>query len=132
MSWRRLTVGTVLGALLGVVCVSGVSQRLPAAPVPNETLYLVNAWFQRLLMGVLVGLAGWIRLVGRVDSGLNAAMRGVLCGALTSVPFAFLGQEVTVTYFLAGLGFGCVCDLLTTLHSRRWTGEVAKEPKPER
>ena len=119
MSSKRLAVGTVLGALLGVICILGVSQRLPSEPIPDETVYLVNAWFQRLIMGVLVGLAGGLRLVGKLDGAANAAARGVLCGALTSVPFAFFGQEVTVPYFIAGLGFGLVCDLFTTLVCRR-------------
>jgi hypothetical protein len=119
MDVKRLTVGTLAGALLGVVCILGVAQRLPASPVPSAPLYLANAWFQRLIMGVLVGLAGGIRLLGAPSSLPNAALRGLLIGALTSVGFAFLGQQVTWTYFFAGLGFGLIADLATTALVRR-------------
>lgn len=116
---KRLLIGTLAGALLGVVCILGVAQRLPTAPVPSETGYLANAWFQRLIMGVIVGLAGNLRLFGAPQGLPNAALRGLLIGAFTSVSFAFLGQQTTWTYFAAGLGFGLVADLATTAIVRR-------------
>ncbi len=128
MIGKRLAIATLLGAILGVFCALGVSQRLPAEPVPSETLYLVNAWLQRLVMGVMVGLAGGLRIVGELHGSLNALVRGALVGAFTSISFAFFGQQVSVTYLGAGVFFGVINDVVTTRIARRWVPTPRTDP----
>lgn len=118
MNWKRVGAGTAFGALMGVICILGVSQRLPDPVYPSATVYLVGAWYNRVVMGVLIGFAGELKVVEAPDAPLNALLRGVVLGAIVSASFAFFGQVVTVTYFLAGLMFGGANDLLTTYLTR--------------
>jgi hypothetical protein len=114
MNWKRLLVATGLGALLGIACIIGVSQRLPANPLPNAAIYLTGAWYTRLEMGVMIGLAGKLKLIKSPDHILNRIARGALFGAIASVGFAFFQQVASPLYFVAGIMFGVINDILTT------------------
>ena len=111
---KRLIVGTVLGAILGIFCVIGVSLRLPDPVYPNATVYLIGAWYNRVVMGSLIGLAGGIKLYKNEDNILNSIIRGAIIGAFVSVSFSFLSQAIELTYFFAGIVWGLVNDLVTT------------------
>lgn len=111
---KRLIVGTVLGAILGIFCVIGVSLRLPDPVYPNATVYLIGAWYNRVVMGSLIGLAGGIKLYKNEDNILNSIIRGAIIGAFVSVSFSFLSQAIELTYFFAGIVWGLVNDLITT------------------
>ena len=111
---KRLIVGTVLGAILGIFCVIGVSLRLPNPVYPNATVYLIGAWYNRVVMGSLIGLAGGIKLYKNEDNILNSIIRGAIIGAFVSVSFSFLSQAIELTYFFAGIVWGLVNDLITT------------------
>lgn len=111
---KRLIVGTVLGAILGIFCVIGVSLRLPDPVYPNATVYLIGAWYNRVVMGSLIGLAGGIKLYKNEDNILNSIIRGAIIGAFVSVSFSFLSQAIELTYFFAGIVWGLLNDLITT------------------
>jgi len=111
---KRLIIGIVMGAILGIFCIIGVSLRLPDPVYPNATVYLLGAWYNRVVMGALIGLAGGIKIYKSEDHILNSILRGALIGAFVSVGFAFLGQAFTITYFFAGIFFGLLNDFITT------------------
>ena len=111
---KRLILGIIMGAILGIFCIIGVSQRLPDPVYPNALIYLIGAWYNRVVMGALIGLAGDIKLLKEKDSTLNATLRGAIIGAFVSVSFAFFSQEMTITYFFAGMVFGLLNDIITT------------------
>ena len=114
MNSKRLITATVTGAVLGVICILGVSRRLPANPLPNETIFLLGAWYNRVIMGVLIGLAGKWLLFRNLSERWNSLGRGALIGAMVSASFAFMGQEISVPYFFAGIFFGVANDFFTT------------------
>lgn len=107
-------VATGMGAILGIFCILGVSQRMPANPLPNATIYLIGAWYNRVVMGIMIGFAGEFVLLPGEKTTLNSILRGALLGAIVSVGFAFFQQALTVTYFFAGIGFGTINDVVTT------------------
>ena len=111
---KRLIVGTVMGAFLGVFCIIGVSLRLPDPVYPNATVYLIGAWYNRVVMGSLIGLAGGIKLYKNENNPVNSIIRGAIIGAFVSVSFSFLSQAIELTYFFAGIVWGLVNDLVTT------------------
>ena len=121
MKYKRLSTATILGAILGIFCILGVSQRMPTSPVPNSTIYLVNAWYSRVLMGIIIGLAGEIVILKNNEGSiLNPILRGAIIGAIVSVYFAFFGQEISLSYFGAGIMFGVINDVVTTKLVAKW------------
>lgn len=56
MNKTRLVIGLIAGALLGVVCIIGAQIRSGAE---KDTLYLFAFWYNRLLMGGVIGLIGF-------------------------------------------------------------------------
>lgn len=114
MNYKRLITGLILGMILGIFCIIGVSLRLPDPVYPNVVIYLMGAWYNRVVMGALIGLAGDIKIYGEKDSVINSLIRGIIIGAFVSVGFAFFQQTITITYLFAGIGFGALNDLITT------------------
>ncbi|MBD3350872.1 MAG: hypothetical protein GF364_05240 [Candidatus Lokiarchaeota archaeon] len=112
MKYKRLVVSTILGMILGVFCILGASQRIPGY-VTNNILYLSAAWYNRVIMGVIIGLAGEIEII-KGNNFLNSLIRGALIGALVSVGFGLLGQSLEIMFFIAGIGFGTLNDVIST------------------
>ena len=54
MLTNRMKLSIVMGALLGVVCILGAQLR---SGFEKEALYLFAFWYNRLLMGVVIGFA---------------------------------------------------------------------------
>jgi hypothetical protein len=113
--YLRTLISAGFGAILGIFCIIGVNQRLPADPSPSAAIYLLGAWYNRLIMGIMIGLAGEIHFFKEKYRVWESIMRGLIIGALISVSFAFLQQELTLTYFFAGIAYGLIIDLASTL-----------------
>ena len=111
--YKRLLISTGVGMVLGVFCIIGQSQRMPSDPLPSETIYLFHAWYNRLMMGVLIGLAGQWEIM-KSNSIVNAIIRGAILGTLVSASFGLLGQSLALTYFFAGIVYGIIIDGLST------------------
>ena len=111
---KKLMVGTVMGAFLGIFCIIGVSLRLPNPVYPNATIYLIGAWYNRVIMGSLIGLAGGIKLYKNENNIINSIIRGSIIGAFVSISFSFLSQAIELSYFFAGIVWGLINDLVTT------------------
>ena len=113
--YLRVLISAGLGAILGVFCILGVRTRLPANPLPNASIYLLGAWYNRLIMGIMIGLAGEIHIFSEKYQWLESILRGLVIGAIISVSFSFLQQALTWTYFFAGIIYGLIIDLTSTL-----------------
>ena len=50
---------------------------------------------------------------------IESLIRGVVIGAIISVSFSFLQQHLTWTYFFAGIVYGLVIDIVSTLLVRK-------------
>ena len=111
----RTLISVTLGMILGVICILGVRTRMPANPEPSATIYLIGAWYNRFIMGIVIGLAGEFHIFQNKYRIYESIIRGLLIGAIISVSFAFLQQAITVTYFIAGIAYGIIIDVLTTV-----------------
>ena len=119
MNWKRLIFSIPLGMLMGVFCVIGLSQRIPAGGVdPSNTIYLWGAWYERVIMGVMIGFAGELVIFKSKRNLLNAFIRGAILGLFTSAGFAFFQQFIDLPFFFAGMIFGGITDIVATYLSR--------------
>ena len=111
----RIGISTGLGMILGIFCIIGQYSRMPVNPLPNATIYLLGAWYNRVIMGILIGCADdWQFLKNASKPLLNSVIRGAVLGALVSVSFGLLHQRLEIMYFFAGIVWGTLNDTLTT------------------
>jgi hypothetical protein len=68
-------------------------------------------------MGVIIGFAGDLRLIKNFNRSkwLNSTLRGFIFGILVSLQFYLTTSFLDLLSFLAGIGYGIMIDLLTTL-----------------
>ena len=104
MLTNRMKLSIVMGALLGVVCILGAQLR---SGFEKEALYLFAFWYNRLLMGVVIGLAKETQELKR------ALGRGAILGLLVSFAFySSTGFEDAVG-FVAGIAYGVIIEYVT-------------------
>ena len=96
-----MQVALVTGVLLGVVCIVGASARSPEALGAD---YLLGFWYNRVLMGLLIGaLPGrgpLARLLGR----------GVVVGLVVSFGFYSATGFVDAIGFWVGALYGVIIE----------------------
>lgn len=99
---RRMLVGVISGAVLGLVCILGAAGR---AAEPLGAVYLFAFWYNRLLMGLFIGalprMGELPRLVGR----------GALVGIAVSFAFYSATQFADPMGFLVGAVYGVIIEL---------------------
>ncbi len=117
---KRILIATVTGGILGIFCILGQSQRMPENPLPNATIYLIGAWYNRVIMGILIGFVGKWHPINK-STNLNTVLRGVILGILVSISFGLLQQRLELIYFFAGIVWGILNDLITTFVMKRIT-----------
>jgi hypothetical protein len=100
---KRLLYGLVLGAILGIFCIIGASLRMPGT---LSNVYLFSFWFNRLLMGLVIGL------FSRPKTLIIAAIRGILLGAFVSFAFYSATEFLDLMGFLAGLAYGIIIEII--------------------
>jgi len=101
MFTRRMLICIITGALLGVVCIIGAQLRSGFA---NEAYYLFAFWFNRLLMGIVIGLA-WNKL-----NTMQAIARGAILALLVSFAFYSSTGFKDVIGFIAGIVYGIIIE----------------------
>lgn len=101
MFTQRLKVCIVAGAVLGVFCIIGASIR---SGFERDAVYLFAFWYNRLLMGLVIGLA-----VATADVS-KALIRGAVLGFLVSFAFySATGFDDSVG-FMAGIVYGIIIE----------------------
>ena len=111
MNWKRLVIALAVGALCGMFCAYGTSELDPEEMgFGITTALLATTFYNRLLIGLVVGLAGGIVLLkGQLA---NAALRGIILGAVVSVAIGFYGgMEILVLF---GALYGLIADVVAT------------------
>jgi len=98
---RRMLVCIITGALLGFICIVGAQLR---SGFTHEAYYLFSFWFNRLLMGIVIGLA-W----GRLNT-LQAIGCGAFLGLLVSFAFYSSTGFKDVIGFMAGIVYGIIIE----------------------
>jgi len=109
MEMKRLAIAIVVGILSGIFCAYGTTMANVPGLVVDFGL-LATIFYNRLLIGLTVGLAGGIILVK--GEMLNAALRGLILGALVSIGISFYGGSEILILF--GMTYGLVADVLAT------------------
>ena len=101
MLTQRMKVSLITGAILGVVCIVGASIR---SDFGLGAVYLFAFWYNRLLMGFVIGL-----LDGKI--GLTKVLyRGAFIGLVVSFAFySSIGFGDPVG-FIAGIIYGVIIE----------------------
>ncbi len=101
MLTKRLKISLLMGAVLGVFCIIGAYARFGSE---NEVFLLFSLWYNRLLMGLLIGLP-W----GKI--GLpKAIIRGAILGFVVSFAYYSATGFTDVVSFLAGVIYGMIIE----------------------
>lgn len=98
---RRLILASITGAILGIVCIIGANLRFGG---DLSTAYLFGFWFNRLLMGVVIGL---LPVCGKPKFFL---IRGALVGLFVSFAFYSATEFLDLTGFLVGAVYGMIIE----------------------
>jgi len=110
---KRLLLATLIGALLGVFCIVGASLRYSG---DAKTIYLFSFWYNRLLMGFVLGLIPSIRNVKKL------LFLGLALGLFVS--FAFYSS--TGFYDHIGFAVGGVYGMIIMLVLYRYDKSKSK------
>ena len=98
---KRLKLGLIGGALLGIVCVVGAFVRsgFSASPV-----FVFSLWYNRVILGLVIG-APW-----QVTTKNKALLRGALFGLLVSFAFYCATDFKDPISFVAGIVYGVILE----------------------
>ncbi len=115
LQYRRIAIATLTGAILGVLCIIGVGSRIPGGYLPN-IVFLIGMWYNRVIMGLLIGFAGDLELVkSSNDKNLeNAVVRGLIFGILVSLAIFLSTEFRDVPALFAGFAYGPIIDVVST------------------
>ncbi|MBS7623878.1 hypothetical protein KEJ39_09465 [Candidatus Bathyarchaeota archaeon] len=109
MKAKRMAISLLVAGLFGVFCAYGASNvQIPGFQVTMP--YLMTVFYSRLLIGLVTGLAGDVKLIKR--ELWNSIVRGAVLGAIMSVGISFFGGA----HLLIPLGmiYGAITDFLAT------------------
>ncbi|NLE77785.1 MAG: hypothetical protein GX605_13680 [Chloroflexi bacterium] len=102
---RRLIASLVTGALLGVVCIVGGSLR--AGGFAGNELFFFAMWYNRVVMGLVIGLAADLRLV---QGPTNRYVRGAVLGLVVTTAVFLSTAFRDVPAFFAGIFYGVIIE----------------------
>lgn len=99
---RRLVESIIMGAILGVVCIVGANIRYE---VKLDNWYLFSFWFNRVLIGVVIGL------LATQKNTFKVVVRGLLVGLFVSFAFYSSTNFFDPIGFIAGGVYGIAIEL---------------------
>jgi hypothetical protein len=105
---QRLKICAATGAVLGVVCIAGAWAR---SGFGVEAYYLFAFWYNRFLMGVIIGIAGQL-------TRQSAYLRGALLGLLVSFAFYSATGFLDPVGFVAGIFYGVIIEYAALRYAR--------------
>jgi hypothetical protein len=95
---KKLKVSIITGALLGIICIIGGGIRMGYS---GNGLYLFALWYNRLIMGILIGLT-------KMQPGTKGLIRGGFLGLTVSLAFYLSTGMNDHISFLAGIIYGII------------------------
>jgi len=108
---KRIATSLISGALLGIICIIGITIRLGFS---GNELFILATWYNRLILGLVIGLAGGITLT---KGNLNWLLRGSILGLAVSLSL-FLSTELRDPMgFVAGIFYGLIIDYVSSKNS---------------
>lgn len=99
---KRILFGLIVGAVLGVFCIIGASLRMPS---DVNLSYLIGFWYNRVLMGLVIGL------FPKPSHVKFAMIRGIILGLFVSFAFYISTDFLDLTGFLVGAIYGIIIEL---------------------
>jgi len=100
---KRMVIGLIMGALLGVVCIVGAQLR---SGFEREALYLFAFWYNRLLIGFVIGIIS-------IHPNLKVVLfRGAVIGFLVSFAFYSATGFDDLMGFVAGIIYGVIIEFV--------------------
>ena len=105
---KRVLASTILGGILGIFCIIGISLRM--GYTGNE-LFILATWINRVVMGFVVGLAGGF--IFKKKSNL-VYLRGAIIGLIISGSFYLATSFIDLPGFFAGIVYGIIIDYVAT------------------
>ena len=99
---KRMKVSLLAGAALGVVCIIGALIRSGGS---SGAGFLFALWFNRLLMGMVIGL------MEDIKETPHLILRGAVTGLLVSFAFYSADGFGDAVSFLAGIVYGVIIEL---------------------
>jgi hypothetical protein len=106
---KRITVSVLTGAFLGIFCIIGVGTRIG---FNSNIIYLIGMWYNRVIMGLLVGLAGEIILIENDRN--NSILRGAIIGLVVTTGILLSTSFKDIPSFFAGIIYGIIIDYIST------------------
>lgn len=95
---KKLTVSIISGSLLGIICIIGGGIRMGFS---GNGLYLFALWYNRLIMGILIGLT-------KMNPGIPGLAKGSFLGLIVSLAFFLSTGMNDLVSFLAGIVYGVI------------------------
>lgn len=108
---KRLAVSVIIGALLGILCIIGVGYRLG---YEGNGVLLFAFWFNRVLMGLVIGLAPNLNIMRPEGKMLNPYVRGALLGLIVSFSLYAATNFLDLPSFIAGIVYGIIIDVIVS------------------
>ena len=77
---KRIGKAIVTGAVLGIFCILGAALRFGGWA--NNEIILIGLWYNRVIMGLIIGLVGSVQLIKRerFSKRINTIIRGAIIG----------------------------------------------------
>jgi len=95
---KKLRVSIITGSILGIICIIGGSIRMGFS---GNQLYLFALWYNRLIMGILIGLT-------KMKPGLEGLIKGGNLGLMVSLAFYLSTGMTDRISFFAGIIYGVI------------------------
>ena len=111
---KRITVSVLTGAFLGIFCIIGVGTRIG---FNGNIVYLIGMWYNRVIMGLLVGLSGEMNLIEKHNE--NTILRGAIIGLLVTTAILLSTSFKDIPSFFAGIIYGIIIDYVSTKYSKK-------------
>ncbi len=112
VSQKRITLAVLMGAILGIFCIVGVGTRIGFS---GNKWYLFGMWYNRVVMGLLIGFAGsWRILSGKENQLKNAIVRGLILGTIVTSAILFSTSFRDIPSWGAGILYGIIIDVVAT------------------
>ena len=108
---KRLLVSLITGAILGIFCIIGVGARIGY----ENYIFLIGMWYNRIVMGLLIGLAGDIQIT---KGAKNFLFRGALLGLIVSSAIFLSTEFRDIPSFFAGIVYGIIIDYAATKYGK--------------
>ena len=109
MKLKRIIIAILTGSILGIFCIIGASTRVGG--VSGNELFLFALWYNRFLMGIVIGSASNLRII---NTRWNFLFRGGILGLIITSAFFLSTGFRDIPSFFAGIIYGLIIDYFAT------------------